>query len=676
LSRTLVSDVLFFRTAYFVTMTENAQRNFAPRFLIDAAGAISNASCSCSPELKPSDLCRHVAIALHHVAADDTHLADRFLNSLWHDIGQLIVERGGDLRHSRDGNVIETWAGDLRALRLEFHGESSASLLSAYPDGVRPDSILPLPKRELLLRRMATTKQVEDLAKRGVVSRRQQWESTFWYAFSRGAFLFFADHDLTLAWKESGFVLQARRGDLDLELSLPLRAVARVIDRDGGAVARRCGLEVFTAAAVGDVALSTTEHGELRLTPMLCTEIDGVLHVNDRRSMEKLRCDRWFFYPEESAFVSLREAPARFPDEAPAQQGLLFATGGAGGYARDRESVIAAKDVWRFLDKHRPEILSMHSELVPENIREATPTRLTEAVHLTFGSISPNQIEVEVAYAAGDGLVSWREIAQARERGDAVLVKGNLWIHLADPQFVWLDPFATVAKTNSPLKLSRLDYLRMRSSLRGEIIFRGDAAAESFFHSFEDLRSTAGAPSLHDLGIDLYGYQQTGYQWLWFLHQNSLGGLLCDDMGLGKTHQAMALLRAITEQESSARVLVVCPTSLLDHWKDKLTQYVPAVRFELYYGGRRNINDATQAVVTSYGTLRNDIDAFAEHSFDVMVLDEAQVIKNRSSQTHAALSRIRRNIAIGLTGTPVENHLGELRTLVDFVVPGYLPGES
>lgn len=673
LPKTLVSDILFFRTAYYVTMTENAQRNFAPRFLIEPSGAINAAACSCAPELKPNDLCRHVAVALHHVAADGAHMAERFINSLWHDVGQLIVERGGEVRHERRGPEIATYVGDDLALTLRFDAQSSAALLSCYPDEIRPADVLPLPKREQLLRRMATTKQEAELEKRGVVSRRQQWEATFWYGLTRGSFLYFADHDLTLRYSGAHFVLAARRGDISVELVLPPRAVARVIDRDGGDLARRSGFEVHPFEATPDVALSTTASGELRMTPMICAHIDHGLRCDDRRALEPTRCDRWFFYPESSSFLSLREMAPRFREQTSPGQQLLFASGGEGGHPRDRESVVAAKDVWKFLEKHRDEIRAMPEPLVPESIRQATPTRLADEVRFDFASVDP--LVVDVSYAAGDEWISWRDIATARGRGDAVLVRGTRWIHLADPQFTWLDAFVDAARHGRPLQLTRLDYIRMRSSIRGEIVFTGDARAEQFFRSFED-HSSSGAPSLTDLGIDLYGYQQTGYQWLWFLHQNSLGGLLCDDMGLGKTHQAMALLRAITEKSSDARVLVVCPTSLIDHWRDKLSQYVPALRFESYYGGRRSISDAAQAVVTSYGTLRNDIETFESRSFDVVILDEAQVIKNRSSQTHAALSRVKRNIAIGLTGTPIENNVGELRTLIDFVVPGYLPGEA
>ncbi|HWW61663.1 MAG TPA: DEAD/DEAH box helicase, partial [Thermoanaerobaculia bacterium] len=120
---------------------------------------------------------------------------------------------------------------------------------------------------------------------------------------------------------------------------------------------------------------------------------------------------------------------------------------------------------------------------------------------------------------------------------------------------------------------------------------------------------------------------------------------------------AMALISALAHAEPSISILVVCPTSLLDHWREKLARYVPGVPVTL----------------TSYGIVRNRIEQFRGKRYDLMVLDEMQTIKNAGTSTHQALRAIDKRIAIGLTGTPVENHEGELTALLDFVVPGYLP---
>jgi SNF2 family DNA or RNA helicase len=177
--------------------------------------------------------------------------------------------------------------------------------------------------------------------------------------------------------------------------------------------------------------------------------------------------------------------------------------------------------------------------------------------------------------------------------------------------------------------------------------------------------------------VPLYDFQEAGYRWLWFLYRNGFGGLLCDDMGLGKTHQAMALLCAVDRTSAGAALfLVVCPTSLLPHWEEKLRLYLPDLPLEVHHGASRRLAATRGVVLTSYGTLRNDAALFADRTFDVFVLDEIQTLKNRGTVTYQALATVPARFALGLTGTPVENTVGDVKSLLDFVLPGYLPGET
>jgi SNF2 family DNA or RNA helicase len=150
-------------------------------------------------------------------------------------------------------------------------------------------------------------------------------------------------------------------------------------------------------------------------------------------------------------------------------------------------------------------------------------------------------------------------------------------------------------------------------------------------------------------------------------------------MGLGKTHQALALLEAVarTAAEPEALLfLVVCPTSLLPHWEEKIRRYLPDLPLDIHHGAARRRAAARGLVLTSYGILRNDAALFADRTFDIFVLDEIQTLKNRGTVTYQALATVRARFALGLTGTPVENRVGDLKNLLDFVLPGYLPGEA
>ena len=192
--------------------------------------------------------------------------------------------------------------------------------------------------------------------------------------------------------------------------------------------------------------------------------------------------------------------------------------------------------------------------------------------------------------------------------------------------------------------------------------------------------STEAIPNLQGLKSSLRVYQQTGLQWLWFLYKHGLSGLLCDDMGLGKTHQAMALIAASLNQTPQEKkcYLVVCPTSVIYHWQDKLETFLPHLKVHTFHGLKRTLTPHLKegVILTSYGILRMEKKLFETISFDVAVFDEIQVAKNPSSRVHEALKHIRAKTRIGLTGTPIENNLRELKALIDSVLPGYMPSEA
>lgn len=188
---------------------------------------------------------------------------------------------------------------------------------------------------------------------------------------------------------------------------------------------------------------------------------------------------------------------------------------------------------------------------------------------------------------------------------------------------------------------------------------------------------TVAVASLSGSRLQLRDYQQIGYEWLCFLKKYGLGGLLCDQMGLGKTHQAMALLHA-THSAGQARSLIVCPTSVLHHWCDRLSDFCPELRVGLFHGSQRSVeNDLSQdVIVTSYGVLRSSLEILVQPHYDLFVLDEIQQVKNTHTQAHRAVQQIRSGCRIGLTGTPIENRLDELKALFDIVFPDLLGDSS
>lgn len=184
-----------------------------------------------------------------------------------------------------------------------------------------------------------------------------------------------------------------------------------------------------------------------------------------------------------------------------------------------------------------------------------------------------------------------------------------------------------------------------------------------------------------DLNATLRPYQRRGIDWLCFLRDASLGAILADDMGLGKTLQCLASLRtrserARDEQPSTMGTLVVCPRSVLHNWLEECRRFRPALSVQLYHGESRRLDPAVDVLVTTYAILRLDAKELAKHRWDAVVLDEAQNIKNPDSQAARAAFGLKARTRIALSGTPIENRLEELWSLMHFANPGLLGGRS
>lgn len=174
-------------------------------------------------------------------------------------------------------------------------------------------------------------------------------------------------------------------------------------------------------------------------------------------------------------------------------------------------------------------------------------------------------------------------------------------------------------------------------------------------------------------------YQKDGVHWLRFLQRNHFGGILADEMGLGKTLQTLVwLTMAGAEQTGETRQpsLIVCPTSLVDNWAAEAARFTPWLKVGTMTGADRHARwpdlQKLDVVITSYALMRRDIDLYEPLEFLSVVLDEAQHIKNQSTQNAQAAKRLRAGHRFVLTGTPIENGVSDLWSIMDFLMPGYL----
>ncbi len=180
---------------------------------------------------------------------------------------------------------------------------------------------------------------------------------------------------------------------------------------------------------------------------------------------------------------------------------------------------------------------------------------------------------------------------------------------------------------------------------------------------------------INSMKLPLYPYQRFGVSWLTALHEQNIGGLLCDEMGLGKTAQILGLISQI-KAESKPDVLIISPASLTINWKREFSKFLPLIEPYAHFGKDRTADrikfSSQKIVITSYDLLLRDQFLFIDREWDIVICDEAQMLRNKNSQRHIAVQEIKSKCKILVTGTPVENSLKDIWSLSNIVKPGVL----
>ncbi|MDP0493489.1 MAG: DEAD/DEAH box helicase [Fusobacterium sp. JB021] len=218
------------------------------------------------------------------------------------------------------------------------------------------------------------------------------------------------------------------------------------------------------------------------------------------------------------------------------------------------------------------------------------------------------------------------------------------------------------------VKISFFDLPIVDEMINDKILKTEINKRKDFFLGINNLESKK--IRLPKINATLRKYQEYGCKWLAYLISNNLGGCLADDMGLGKTLQAIVLINKI-HTRANKKTLVVMPKSLVYNWESEIKKFSPNLNTGIYYGSNRNLEEImnSEVILTTYGTVRNDIEKVKKLKFDLVILDESQNIKNINAQTTKAVMLLNSKNRIALSGTPVENNLGELYSLFRFLNP-------
>lgn len=225
------------------------------------------------------------------------------------------------------------------------------------------------------------------------------------------------------------------------------------------------------------------------------------------------------------------------------------------------------------------------------------------------------------------------------------------------------------------LSIYNLPYVYQLQSVNRGMHIKGDAFLENLYQDVLGRRLSQPPALPSSLKPIMRSYQKAGFQWLNMLSRYGFSGILADDMGLGKTIQAISVLSALPADSIS---MVICPKTLMFNWAGEVRKFNKNLSYILYEGIQKErvklLEDLhVNLIIASYTIVQNDIEHFKEFDFDYIILDEAQHIKNASTQRSKAVKQLRGRHKMVLSGTPIENNPTELWSIFDFLMPGYLP---
>ncbi len=291
--------------------------------------------------------------------------------------------------------------------------------------------------------------------------------------------------------------------------------------------------------------------------------------------------------------------------------------------------------------------------------------------------------ELEGGIEYGEHKVTLPELLAAAQRGESMVELGDGSMGMLPEE--WLKKYGMLADIailgHDGLRFSSAQAGILDALLDAQPEIQVDAAFEKIRQNLRQFEGIVAIDSPSGFHGELRPYQRDGLGWLDYLQRFGFGGILADDMGLGKTIQVLAFLqRRRAHRQSKGPSLAVVPRSLVFNWIQEAAKFTPRLRILDYTGPNRHVLrgafDEYDLIITTYGTVRSDITELTHFQFDYAILDEAQAIKNADSQSAKAARLIRSQFKLAVSGTPIENHLGELWSIFEFLNPGMLGSDT
>ncbi len=699
-----ISHINFGREAYFGLVSESSSKSFNVHVTLDPETRIlSKASCGCFRS-STRTYCHHIVTFVRYILRTDEEtgnlrsLCEDFQDSFWNEISWFGFKNFGDSSLGFRAHVNHGGEG----LRITFSDRGPAEILSFVPGERLIEEFLfeffEIIRRDIdpaVFKRMYGKKLKDpnvpslrrkpwqytndelEINKRGIKSARQSIEESMWHRMAKVGFLLAGRRggDFSFNFLEHREELIVEGSDEDGETIVrfipPRTLIGPVMER-----AERKGIigkDLFINPRPLETGyeLEVLDDSSLLIRPIVENPDedaeDGERFI-DRSTLDKQLYGAYYFFPNYGFYrihVSLTNLPSEF-------------------FSPQKKVIVAPEKISAFLEENLGLLSAEPSVMIGKALLEREIVEKYERVIVKHKSSASGDVKLEIIYDYGSFSVSFSEILEAKGRRQRFIIRGSKWIDTLGSEFSWASAGDKgVCLEGRDLNLSKMEYLRFLA-LQDKIEKKFEnAKLKDWFEDLDGLKAPTRVPSVASMKGKLRSYQKNGYGWLWFLFENGFSGLLCDDMGLGKTHQVMALMTGIfkrsLKEHKKTRFLVVCPTTVLTHWYDKVQEYCPYLDPFIYHGADRASHEGWEnhpLIITSYGIALRDRDVLAESGFDLMILDEVQAVKNRLTKTYHAIKSLQARCVIGLTGTPIENSVTELKSLFDITLPGYFVSES
>lgn len=302
-------------------------------------------------------------------------------------------------------------------------------------------------------------------------------------------------------------------------------------------------------------------------------------------------------------------------------------------------------------------------------IKASRESELVDILNGSNSSISLSSIfDFSYQIAIGDEKISVEEFEELTRHAHGLVNYKNMYILIDESESKNL-----IEKIKNPKidKITKMELLH--SSFSGQLSEYEFDYDEAFSNIIKDMTKVVNVDPPETLNGKLRPYQENGLKWLYTNTTKGFGSCMADDMGLGKTIQVISLLLKLKDENKLKNpVLVVCPTTLMGNWIKELKMFAPSLKTSIYHGADRKLDLKTDIIITTFAILRIDIEEIKKQNWGMLVVDEAQNIKNPDTSQTLAVKSLKSDIRIAMTGTPVENKLTELWSIFDFINKGYL----